>query len=77
MGLPGVVPTPGCEPPAVDPELAVEGHFCAQAARESRRGRANFLLSAQSDGAPVIEPPDMATTSTRTNRTPNRRSPSP
>lgn len=57
MGLPGVAPTPGCVPPAVDELTAVEGHFCAQLAEESRRGRANFLLSAQQGGAPVIEAP--------------------
>jgi hypothetical protein len=59
MGLPGVPPTPGCVPPAVDALTALEGHFCAQVAEESRRGRANFLLSAQSGGAPIVEAPDV------------------
>jgi hypothetical protein len=73
MGLRGVMPTRGCVPPAVDALASVEGHFCAQLAEESRRGRANFLLSAQAGGAPVVEAPEA---SRRKPRSP-RPSPSP
>jgi hypothetical protein len=65
MGLRGVTPTRGCMPPAVDALSSVEGHFCAQLAEESRLGRANFLISAQTSGAPVIEVPDAKRRSSR------------
>ncbi len=53
-GIPGMRPSPGCTVPLLHPDLAREGHFCAQLAEESRLERATFLLSAQGSGAPTI-----------------------
>ncbi len=54
LAVDGATPTAGCVPPALPARLAAEGHFCAQLAEESRRQRANFLLSALGEVAPRI-----------------------
>ena len=53
-GIPGMRPSPGCTVPLLHPELAREGHFCAQLAEESQLERATFLLSAQGGDPPII-----------------------
>ncbi len=53
--LPDLEPTPGCA--ALPPALALEGHFCAQSAEESRRLRVEFLRSALGDDPPRIRYP--------------------
>ncbi len=54
-GVPGLPPTPGCA--VLAPTVGSEGHYCAQAAPESRRQRSIFLRSALLPGAPEIVDP--------------------
>jgi hypothetical protein len=55
VGVRDLPPTPGCVPLAAS--IGSEGHYCAQAAPESRRQRAIFLRSALLEGAPEIVDP--------------------
>ncbi|MEN8181958.1 MAG: hypothetical protein ABFS46_05420 [Myxococcota bacterium] len=49
LGVPDVPSDPGCS-------FEIEGHFCAQSAREARRLRVDFYRSAIEDPVPTIGP---------------------
>lgn len=55
VGVPGIDPTPGCV--ALSPRIAMEGHYCAQAAAESELQRVIFFQTALADPAPAIIDP--------------------
>lgn len=55
VGVADLPPTPGCA--TLAPSVGSEGHYCAQAAPESIRQRAVFLLSALREGAPEVVNP--------------------